>query len=195
LPRKRRSGRGVRPISSTVSPRPRGNAQDQRHNCLCPRSPRDGRHHPLRPPLSSRARSSARPAWPPQPPWLRPRPPRRARPGACRHRRRSPAHLQASRPILRLQFVGSGGAGLSTGKPRRQDGNESRPHGGQAPDQASSGRQTGAAAHARTDRHARSGQSPEQSHTARRQPGWQRPRQTNPPSLTVTRRVRGWNAG
>src|SRR6266516_6425257 len=47
-------------------------------------------------------------------------------------------------------FVGSGGAGLSTAKPRRQDGNESRQDGGQAPDQASSGRQTGAAAHART---------------------------------------------
>ncbi len=37
------------------------------------------------------------------------------------------------------------------GKPRRQDGNESRPEGGQAPDQASSGRQTGVAAHTRTD--------------------------------------------
>lgn len=35
--------------------------------------------------------------------------------------------------------------------PRRQDGKESRPRGGQAPDQANSGRQTGAAAHTRTD--------------------------------------------
>lgn len=39
----------------------------------------------------------------------------------------------------------------NAGKPRRQDGNESRREGGQAPNQASSGRQTGAAAHARTD--------------------------------------------
>jgi hypothetical protein len=35
------------------------------------------------------------------------------------------------------------------GKPRRQDGKESRPEGGQAPDQASSGRQTGAPPHTR----------------------------------------------
>src|SRR6266581_6890100 len=37
-----------------------------------------------------------------------------------------------SDPPTRL--VGSGNAGLSTGKPRRQDCDESRPKGGQAPD-------------------------------------------------------------
>ena len=63
--------------------------------------------------------------------------------GACRHRSRNPTHLQAS-DRSSDSFVGSAGAGLMRGKPRRQDGNESRPEGGQAPDQASSGRQTGA---------------------------------------------------
>jgi hypothetical protein len=48
--------------------------------------------------------------------------------------------------------------------------------GGQAPDQASSGRQTGAAAHTRTDHSqgTQSGQSLDESHAARQQPGWQR---------------------
>src|SRR5437667_12734622 len=49
------------------------------------------------------------------------------------------------RPILRLHSEGPGSAGLSARKPQRQDCDESRPQGGQAPDQASSGRQTGAA--------------------------------------------------
>jgi len=60
--------------------------------------------------------------------------------------------------------------------------------GGQAPDQASSGRQTGAAAHAQTD-HSQGTQeaaSPLTSHTRHgdNQAG-NNPRQTNPPSLTV----------
>jgi len=44
-------------------------------------------------------------------------------------------------------LVGSGGAGLMQRKPRQQDGNESRREAGHAPNQASSGRQTGGAAH------------------------------------------------
>jgi hypothetical protein len=63
------------------------------------------------------------------------------------------------------------------------------PQSGQAPDQASSGRQTGAAAHTRTD-HSQStqrGQSPDESHATRRQPGWRMPQTDTPPSLTVTR--------
>jgi len=67
-------------------------------------------------------------------------------------------------------------------------------HGGQAPDQASSGRQTGAAAHAQTDHsqgthevashptsHTRHGDNQAGNH----------PRQTNPMSLTVPRTGRG----
>jgi hypothetical protein len=63
------------------------------------------------------------------------------------------------------------------GKPRPQDGNESRREGGQAPDQASSGRQTAAAVHTQTDHstsHPRHGDNQAGHH----------PRQTNP-----TRRV------
>ncbi len=59
---------------------------------------------------------------------------------------------------------------------------------GQAPDQASSGRQTGAAAHTQTDHsegtHKAAG-PPDESHAARQQPGCNNPRQTTPPSLTV----------
>ena len=59
--------------------------------------------------------------------------------------------------------------------------------GGQAPDQASSGRQTGAAVHAdeSLERHAPSGQSPEESHATRRHQAGDGPRQTDPTSLTV----------
>jgi hypothetical protein len=62
--------------------------------------------------------------------------------------------------------------------------------GGQAPDQASSGRQTSAAAHARTD-HSQGTQkaaNPLTSHTRHgdNQAG-NNPRQTSPPSLTVSR--------
>ena len=74
------------------------------------------------------------------------------------------------------------------GKPRRQDGNESRRHGGQAPDQASSGRQTGAAAHTQTNHSQGTHQaaSHPMSHTRHddNQAG-DGPRQTDPPSLTV----------
>ena len=58
----------------------------------------------------------------------------------------------------------------------RQDCDESRPQGGQAPDQASNGRQTGAAAHpdGSFPRHALGGQSLDESQETRRQPGWQR---------------------
>ena len=76
--------------------------------------------------------------------------PRQAYLGAYRHRARSPARLQASDVILRsarrVRWCRS-----DAGKPRRQDGKESRPTGGQAPNQASSGRQTGAAAHTQTN--------------------------------------------
>ena len=65
----------------------------------------------------------------------------------CRHRSRSPARLQASRPILRL--VGSGTPVWSR-ETARQVCDESRRQGGQAPDQANSGRQAGVAVHART---------------------------------------------
>src|SRR6266511_2280575 len=62
--------------------------------------------------------------------------------------------------------------------------------GGQAPDQASSGRQTGAAAHTRTDHSqgTHTAASPLTSHTRHgdNQAG-NGPRQTNPPTLTVTR--------
>jgi hypothetical protein len=62
------------------------------------------------------------------------------------------------------------------------------PQGGQAPDQASSERQTGAAAHARTDHSqgTREAAKPLTSHTrhGNNQTG-ERPRQTNPPSLTA----------
>ena len=62
--------------------------------------------------------------------------------------------------------------------------------GGQAPDQASSGRQTGAAAHARTDHSegTHEAASHPTSHTRHddNQAG-DGPRQTDPPSLTVTR--------
>ena len=59
--------------------------------------------------------------------------------------------------------------------------------GGQAPDQASSGRQTGAAARTRTDhsKGTQSGQSPDESHAARQHQAGNGPRQTTPPSLTV----------
>jgi hypothetical protein len=118
---------------------------------------------------------------------------RHARPSACRHRRRSPAHLQASRLILRLLFVGSGGAGLSTGKPQ-QDSNESRQQGGQAPNQASSGRQAGAAAHARTDHSqgTHEAASHPKSHTRHgdNQAG-NEPRRTNSSSLTDALTSRG----
>ena len=96
-------------------------------------------------PARTRARSPAPTAAPQPRPSTRPRPRARARPDACRHRRRNPPDLQASLLILRLRLVGSGDAGLSAGKPQRQDCDESRPQGGQAPDQANSGRQTGAA--------------------------------------------------
>jgi len=80
------------------------------------------------------------------------------------------------------------GAGLSAGKPRRQDCDESRPQGGQAPDQASSGRQTGAAAHTRTDHsegtHKAASHLTSHKRHGRHQAG-NDPRQTNPPSLTV----------
>jgi hypothetical protein len=85
-------------------------------------------------------------------------------------------------------FGGSGGVGLKRGKPPRQVGKESRPQGGQAPDQAKSGRQTGAATHRQTvhsqDTHEAA--KPLTSHTRHgdNQPGW-RPRQTPSPSLTV----------
>ena len=94
----------------------------------------------------------------------------------CKHQTRSSDSL-----------VGSGGAGLKRGKPRRQVGKESRPQGGQAPDQASSGRQTGAAAHRRTvhSKGTHKAAKPLTSHTPHgdNQPGW-RPRQTPSSSLT-----------
>src|SRR5437764_2909054 len=81
--------------------------------------------------------------------------------------------------------------------PRRQDCDESRPSGGQAPDQASSGRQTGAAAHARTDHSqgTHKAASHPTSHTRHgdNQAG-ERPRQTPSPSLTVTQVSAGWGA-
>jgi hypothetical protein len=48
-------------------------------------------------------------------------------------------------------FLGSRGAGLMQGNRGRRTPDESHQDGGQAPDQASSGRQTGAAAHERTN--------------------------------------------
>jgi len=76
-------------------------------------------------------------------------------------------------------------------KPRRQDGNESRRDGGQAPDQASSGRQTGAAAITWTNHSQGTHQAakPLTSHTRHgdNQAG-NLTRQTNPGSLTVPRR-------
>jgi hypothetical protein len=65
--------------------------------------------------------------------------------------------------------------------------------GGQAPDQASSGRQTGAAAHTQTNHSqgTHTAASHPTSHTRHgdNQAG-NEPRQTNPPTLTVTRRLR-----
>ena len=78
--------------------------------------------------------------------------------------------LQASRPILRLRLVGSGDAGLSAGKPRGRTVMSHAHKGGQAPDQASSGRQTGAAVHTRTNHSQgthQGGQSPDESQAAR----------------------------
>jgi hypothetical protein len=84
------------------------------------------------------------------------------------------------------------------GKPRRQDGNESRRDGGQAPDQASSGRQTGAAAHTRTvhSKGTHEAASHPTSHTRHgdNQAG-SGPRWTDPASLTVTRRVIAFGSG
>jgi len=66
--------------------------------------------------------------------------------------------------------------------------------GGQAPDQASSGRQTGAAAHTQTNHSqgTHTAASHPTSHTRHgdNQAG-NEPRQTNLPTLTVTRRSRG----
>jgi hypothetical protein len=66
--------------------------------------------------------------------------------------------------------------------------------GGQAPDQASSGRQTGAAAHTQTDHSQGTHEAASRptSHTRHgdNQAG-NHPRQTNPTSLTVTQRNRG----
>ena len=62
-------------------------------------------------------------------------------------------------------------------------------NGGQAPDQASSGRQTGAAAHKRTD-HSQGTHTAASHMTSHTRHGDNQagngPRQTNPPSLTVT---------
>jgi hypothetical protein len=62
--------------------------------------------------------------------------------------------------------------------------------GGQAPDQASSGRQTGAAAHTQTD-HSQGTHEAASHPTSHARHGYNQagnhPRQTNPPSLTVTR--------
>ena len=63
----------------------------------------------------SRARSRPPPPRRSQRPPARSRPRARAHRGACRHRARSPARLQASDSILRSQLVGSGGAGLMLG--------------------------------------------------------------------------------
>jgi hypothetical protein len=85
-------------------------------------------------------------------------------------------------------LVGSGGAGLMQGKPRRQDGKESRPEGGQAPDQASSGRQTGAAAHTQTN-HSQGTHEAASHLTSHTRHGDNQagngPRQTDSASLTV----------
>jgi len=66
------------------------------------------------------------------------------------------------------------------------------PQGGQAPDQASSGCQTGAAAHAWTDQsqgtHKAASHKKSHKRHDRHQAG-NGPRQTDPPSLTVTGRV------
>ena len=62
--------------------------------------------------------------------------------------------------------------------------------GGQAPDQASSGRQTGAAAHTQTD-HSQGTHKAASHPTSHTRHGDNQagngPRQTDPPSLTVTR--------
>jgi hypothetical protein len=66
--------------------------------------------------------------------------------------------------------------------------------GGQAPDQASSGRQTGAAAHTQTD-HSQGTHEAASHPTSHARHGYNQagnhPRQTNPPSLTVTRVTAG----
>src|SRR6266568_2013443 len=88
-------------------------------------------------------------------------------------------------------LVGSSGAGLSARKPQRQDCKESRPQGGQAPDQASSGRQTGAAAHTQTN-HSQGTHTAASHPTSHTRHGDNQagngPRQSHEPTLTVPRR-------
>jgi hypothetical protein len=78
---------------------------------------------------------------------------------------------------------------------RRQDCDESRPQGGQAPDQASSGRQTGAAVPPGQIIPKAGGQSPDESQAAQRHtPGWRRP-QTDPLAESHSPRGSGGMAG
>jgi hypothetical protein len=93
---------------------------------------------------------------------------------------------------------GSGWAGLSTGKPRRQDGKESRPQGDKLLIKPASERQTGAAAHTQTDHSqgTHTAASHLTSHTLHgdSQAG-DGPGQADPPSLTVARDQSNENSG
>ena len=168
-------------------PSPQASAPAPRRNCRSLRSPRRVRQlrNARQRQLLARSRIDPRaPSTPPQQrPWVPPPRPTHARPGAYRHRPRSPAHLQASPMILRSQFVGSRGAGLDARKPQRQGCDESRSQGGQAPNQASSGRQTGAAVQAgqfiaKARKH---GQHPDETQPTRRHQPWP-PAQTDRPA-------------
>ena len=78
--------------------------------------------------------------------------------------------------------------GLGAGKTARQDCDESRPQGGQAPDQANSGHQAGVAVLTQTDHSEGTPKAagPLKSHMRHdnNQAG-DGPRQTDPPSLTA----------
>ena len=191
LPRSRRSARGVRPTlehglaAAAEIAREAGavvaGALDRPDTRAAARAPQRSAAPP-----HSRARSPAPIAARPQPPSARQRPQHVLVAVRVDTNRRSPARLQASRLILRLtRRVRC--AGLDAGKPRRQDCDESRQQGGQAPDQANSGRQTGAAVHTRTihSQGTHNAACHLTSHTrhGRHQAG-NGPRQTDPPSLT-----------
>ena len=147
-------------------------------------------------PVRTRARSSP-PIVAPQPhPSTRPQPRARARPGACRHRRRNPPDLQASLLILRLRLVGSGDAGLSAGKPQRQDCDESHPHrvdkllikptAGARPAPPCHPDESLGKAHPKAASHPTSHKQQHDNQAGNN------PRQTSPPSLTVTRGARAF---